>query len=392
MSLINRESREPLAPGKPPLHEAGPEPVPEPVRKRVPAPRADAGPQPAPAAGRVASPMPFVILIGIVVFLYFVRSILLPFVVGGIVAFVCAPLVDGIARRARLPRWLSALAVLLALIGIAGLIVFVGLPPLIHQVATVAGDLQGSVEGLVRALIGNRSLEVMGTTLNASTVTTELLGAVRTWVSSGAHVAEIATYAVAAVFGVILIWVVLGYSLFDGPQIARGLLSLVPPQHRPFTIRVLAELDPLLRRYFIGVALVVAYTSTAAYIGLGIALGLSHALVLAIITGVLELIPVVGPVAAAILVGLVAVQQAATAGAILAFIVYAIALRVSIDQFFGPIVLGTAARVRPIAVMFCFLAGGLLFGIVGVILAVPIALALKVVLALLYNEPHTEPR
>ena len=352
----------------------------------------EAGPHDAPDGGRAASPMAFVILIGIVVFLYFVRGILLPFGVGGIVAFVCAPLIDGIARRARIPRWLSALAVLLALIAIAGLILFLGLPPLIHQVAKVAGDMQGAVEGLVRAFIGDRTLDVMGTTLNASTVATELLGTVRSWVASDAHAAEVVTYSVAAVFGIILIWVVLGYALFDGPQIAKGMMWLVPPQHRPFTKRVLAELDPLLRRYFIGVALVVAYASTAAYIGLGVALGISHAVVLALITGVLELIPIVGPAAAAIIVGLVAVQQAATAGAILAFIAYAIALRVSIDQFFGPIVLGSAARVRPLVVMFCFLAGGLLFGIVGVILAVPIALTLKVVLGVLYREPHTEPR
>lgn len=342
--------------------------------------------------GSAASPMAFATLIGIIVFLYFVRSILLPFVIGGIVAFVCAPLIDGVARRSRVPRWLPALIVLMALMAIAVLIALLGLPPLIHQVARIVGDLKGTVEGFVRALIGDRTLQVMGTTFNASTLTTDLLGTMRTWIASGSHAAEIVTYVVAAAFGVLLIWVVLGYTLFDGPQIARGMMWLIPPQHRPFTRRVLAELDPLLRRYFIGVALVVAYASTAAYIGLGVALGIRHAVVLALITGVLEVIPLIGPAAAAIIVGLVAVQQAATAGAILAFIAYAVALRVSIDQFFGPIVLGSAARVRPIVVMFCFLAGGLLFGIVGVILAVPIALALKVVLGVLYTEPHTEPR
>ncbi|MGH8217120.1 MAG: AI-2E family transporter [Steroidobacteraceae bacterium] len=342
--------------------------------------------------GSATTSMAFVILIGLIIFLYFVRAILLPFVIGGIVAFVCAPLIDGVARRSRLPRWLPALLVLTALIGVAALLALLGLPPLIHQVAKIVGDLQGTVEGFVRALIGNRTLEVMGTTFNASTLTTDLLGTLRTWIASGSHAGQIVTYAVAGAFGVLLIWVVLGYSLFDGPQIARGMMWLVPPRHRPFARRVLAELDPLLRRYFIGVALVVAYASTAAYIGLGVALGIRHAVVLAIITGVLEVIPIIGPAAAAIIVGLVAVEQAATAAAILAFIAYAVALRISIDQFFGPIVLGSAARVRPIVVMFCFLAGGLLFGIVGVILAVPIALTLKVVLAVLYREPNTEPR
>lgn len=342
--------------------------------------------------GSAPSATAFFVLIGIVVFLYFVRNILLPFVMGGIVAFVCEPLIAGLAQRTRLPRWVAALAVLIALIGIAALIALLGLPPLVNQISKIAGDLKGTVEGFVRTFIGNRTLDVMGATLNASTITTDVLNAARTWLTSDSRAAALVAYVVAALFGVILVWVVLGYSLFDGPQIARGMLWLVPPQHRPFTRRVLVELDPLLRRYFIGVALVVAYASTAAYIGLGVALGIRHAVVLALITGVLEVIPLIGPAAAAIVVGLVAVQQAATTGAILAFIAYAIALRVSIDQFFGPIVLGSAARVRPIVVMFCFLAGGLLFGIVGVILAVPIALTLKVVLAVLYDEPHTEPR
>ncbi|MGH8259752.1 MAG: AI-2E family transporter, partial [Steroidobacteraceae bacterium] len=343
-------------------------------------------------AGGAGSATAILVIVGVLVFVYFVRSILLPFVVGGIVAFVCAPLIDGIARRTRLPRWVPALIVLLVLIGLAAAVALLGLPPLMHEVAKIASDLKGTVEGFMRALIGNRTLDLMGASLNANTLTTYLLDAVQKWVMSDSRITELATYLIASVFGVILIWVLLGYTLFDGPQIARGMLWLVPPRQRPFAQRVLAELDPLLRRYFIGVALVVAYASTAAYIGLGIALGLQHAAFLAIITGVLEIIPLVGPAAAAIIVGLVAVQQAATTGAILAFIAYAVALRISIDQFFGPIVLGSAARVRPVVVMFCFLAGGLLFGIVGVILAVPVALTLKVILAVLYREPHTDTR
>ena len=60
------------------------------------------------------------------------------------------------------------------------------------------------------------------------------------------------------------------------------------------------------------------------------------------------------------------------------------ALRLSIDQLVGPLVLGNAARVHPTLVIFCFLAGGALFGIVGVILAVPVALTVKVTLATIY--------
>ena len=65
---------------------------------------------------------------------------------------------------------------------------------------------------------------------------------------------------------------------------------------------------------------------------------------------------------------------------------YATVLRLSIDQLIGPLVLGRAARLHPTVVIFCFLAGGLLFGVAGVILAVPLALTIRVTLQALYED------
>jgi predicted PurR-regulated permease PerM len=183
-----------------------------------------------------------------------------------------------------------------------------------------------------------------------------------------------------------LVWVLMGYFLIDSHTIADGVFWLVPPRRRPQVGRIWQELDPLLRRYFIGVAVVVAYAAAAAYLGLGLVLGLHQALVLALLTGLLEIIPMIGPLAAAVMAGLVAVQQAATSWDIWAYVGYAIALRLSIDQLIGPLVLGSAARVHPVLVIFCFLAGGALFGVVGMILAVPAALLVKVTLSVLYRE------
>jgi predicted PurR-regulated permease PerM len=106
-----------------------------------------------------------------------------------------------------------------------------------------------------------------------------------------------------------------------------------------------------------------------------------------LITGILEMIPMVGPGASALIAGLVAIHYAAGIGAIIAYAIYATALRISIDQFFGPVALGAAARLHPVLVIFCFLSGGLLFGVVGVILAGPMALVVKTTLTVLYDEP-----
>ena len=104
------------------------------------------------------------------------------------------------------------------------------------------------------------------------------------------------------------------------------------------------------------------------------------------------MIPLVGPIAAAVIAGLVAVRSASGIGPIISYAAYAICLRLSIDQLLGPIALGTAARLHPVLIIFCILAGGILFGIIGVILAIPVALVVRSTLAILYDEFRCQNR
>jgi predicted PurR-regulated permease PerM len=107
---------------------------------------------------------------------------------------------------------------------------------------------------------------------------------------------------------------------------------------------------------------------------------------LALLTGILETVPIIGPTAAAVLAGLVSLRTATSIVNIGEYALYATALRLSIDQLVGPIVLGRAANVHPVLIIFCFLAGGIVLGIPGVILAVPCALVVKSTLATLYGD------
>jgi predicted PurR-regulated permease PerM len=340
-------------------------------------------------AARISAATTLAVTAVVMIFLYLIRGILLPFVLAGVVAYVCTPLIDRLATQTRWPRWLFALAALLGLMALATLLCILGGPALLEEIRKVAGDLQGSLTRLLSALMGNQRFNLMGEPISAGQIAAHAAESFRDWLARSGGGLLLAVWTVTGLSGLLLIWVLLGYLLFDAPRLAKGLFWLVPPQHRPFVSRVWRDLDPLLRRYFIGVALVVAYASVVAYIGLGLILGLHHALFLALLTGILEMLPVIGPVAAAVIAGLVATQEATSAWNILAYILYATVLRISIDQFVGPIVLGRASHLRPVLVIFCFLSGGILFGTVGVILAIPVALCIKVVLATLYEESHT---
>jgi predicted PurR-regulated permease PerM len=141
-----------------------------------------------------------------------------------------------------------------------------------------------------------------------------------------------------------------------------------------------------LRRYLIGICVVVFYTVLVAWIGFGPIFLLPNAVLLSLIVGILELIPVIGPFASATIVGLVAVQQSGIWAAAFLF-GFAIALRLSIDNVVGPIVLGEAAQIHPVVVIMSFVCGAILFGVVGLVVAVPVAVCIKVTLEQYYPEP-----
>ncbi len=256
-----------------------------------------------------------------------------------------------------------------------------------RELTRAATDFQGTLLSLARAAIGDGNVNVLGRSMNAPEMAQAAEAAVRDWIGEPGKLLQLGEIAFSTVFGFVLGLVLLFYFLYSGPEIAQRLLWLVPPARRPIIRDMWSELDPVLRRYFVGVVVVVTYAAAAAYIGLGVVLHLPHAIFLALLTGFLEMIPLVGPAIAIAIAGTVAVRHATGLGAIVGYAVYVMALRLSIDQLFGPLALGTAAQLHPAAIIFCFITGGVLFGIAGFILAVPIALAVKTCLAVLYREP-----
>jgi predicted PurR-regulated permease PerM len=341
------------------------------------------------AAGPLDSGEARAIMIGAVVltiFLYFIKLILLPFVLAAIVAYICTPILDWAARRTQWPRLLFAVALFLLLFGISVLVIVFAGQRLLVEGRAIAGDLQGLLENFTRQAMGDEPIRLFGSSLDAHDIAQGALERLRDWFGQTDQIALLTGYSLAAVMGTFLTIVLLFYFLVSGRRVARGLFWIVPPHRRPLVARIWTRLDPVLMRYFIGVLGVVAYATVAAYIGLGVILGIKHAVFLALLTGLLETVPVIGPTAAAILAGLVSLRTATGIINIFEYAAYATALRLSIDQVVGPVVLGRAAHVHPVLIIFCFLAGGIVLGIPGVILAVPVALVVKSTLATLYGD------
>ena len=170
--------------------------------------------------------------------------------------------------------------------------------------------------------------------------------------------------AISVLFGTFLTLVLMPYFMISAPRLAAGSIWLLPPERRRSVEDLLPKIVPVLRRYLIGLFLVVVYTSGVGWIGFGPLFHLPQAILLAITVGVLELVPVIGPFASATIVGLVAVQQNGIWAAAF-FFAFAIGLRLLIDNVVGPLVLGQAARIHPVIVIISFVCGAILFGAVG---------------------------
>lgn len=325
-------------------------------------------------------------LAGLAVFLYYTRLVLIPFVVAGAVAYVLSILVNAVTRRTGLPRAAIAAGVFFLFLAACAGIAWGVYPSISSEAALFVSDLKGTLTKTIAGASGGGQIRVLGGTYDPEQLADQVQTALREWISQPSNLFFIADTGFSTIFSMFLGAVLLFYFLLSGQQLVSGLISAAPPAQRPLITKIINRVDPVLRRYFVGVAIIVTYAAVASYIGLGVILGVKHAVFLAIATGFLELIPVLGPLLAAVLAGMVALQGASGIWDVLKYVLYASALRLSIDQVFGPLVLGRAASLHPVTIIFCFLTGGLLYGIAGVIMAVPVALAARITLKTIYGE------
>jgi predicted PurR-regulated permease PerM len=320
----------------------------------------------------------------IFVFLFYIRHILTPFVFAAALAFVLTPPIDWMQKKLRIPRWIVAAAVYLIILALVVL-------PILFYGGTLVHDLSGlgdQAPALLHKDVADMT-KLLGPSaaqsIDASKFTDDILADARAFVQSGTML-TVAGYGVGILFGIILSLVVLAYFLISGKRIAAGIFWLVPPEYRHEIDLVAAKILPLLWRYFFGLMVVVAYTSTLAWIAFGPIFKIPHAVILALVVGVLELIPLIGPAMTLAIVGIISTQEGSLV-ATLSLFAFAIALRLSLDEFVGPLVLGQAARLHPATIIFAFLSGGALFGVIGLLLAVPVAASIKIILTIYYAEP-----
>ncbi len=348
---------------------------------------ADASASTSSRAARGENRAAWIIAAGILfVLIYQLRTALLPFVIAPALAYAAEPVVKQVRNLLRAPRWVAAFLAYVGYLIIFAVIGFAAARTLIPQFADLASHFPQTVHTFIERLFRGETLDVAGRTITASG-TAEALRSGGKRISGGGSVDALAavTMGFEVVMGLIVTLVLLAYFMFDGPRLLHGMLWLVPPARRTHARRLAIRLSPVVGHYLRGLVVIAAYGFALTWIATRFVLHLDHAGLFAILVGLLEMIPFLGPFVSTAMIGLLAVQQVSWWG-IVGFAIFATALRVSIDQFVGPLVLGRAVRVPAPVIIFSFIAGGVLLGALGILIAVPVAAAIKVILEDTYRS------
>jgi predicted PurR-regulated permease PerM len=324
-------------------------------------------------------------IVGLVLVLvaYTLRYTLVPFVFAMVIGFVLDPVVDWSTRWTIGRRWPMAMVLTIVIVGGCGFGAYWAADTAFHDLSRVTARLPDIIHRGIAAFTGPQGVTLMGTHYTPQQMTTFIVtGAAN--ILNAAVVLLAIKISIGTVAAVVMTFVLIPYFLISGPRLAEGALWLVPPERQRPVREMLPKLVPMLRHYAAGLCGVVAYTGSMAYLGFGVVFHLPAAALLSVVVGFLELIPVVGPITSIVLVGLSAAQIGTFTAIFL--VLYALALRLSIDNLVGPLLLGQAVTVHPVVVIFSFVIGAVLFGVIGLLLAVPAAASIKLILEHYYSE------
>lgn len=298
-------------------------------------------------------------------------------VVSALLAYIIDPLAVFFESRG-MTRTTSTAVIFLAFSLLAAIFITLLLPLLTAEIAAIQEGIssgKGSsmlvrIDNIIEGKIGFLGIKPLAFTTKLQQAT-EALGS---WFFS--HLLDI----VSLITNLVIIPFIVFFFLKDGREIKKQLIGLVPNRYFEFSLNLLHKMDLQMGNYLRGQlldAIIFGIMSVVALWGLGV----KYFLVIGIIAGIANLIPFLGPVAgasAAVIVSFINTGDFRTAGFIIAAFVV---MKLIDDGIVQPLAVARSVDLHPLVVLLVVIVGGKFFGILGMLLSVPVTGFIKVVIA-----------
>lgn len=306
--------------------------------------------------------------------LWTIRGIIILVLTGLFLAVSLDPAVRWLVRHG-VRRPLAVSLVILFVVLVFGLFVWSIVPPVAEQSGTLAKRLPGYLTELSDR---SRTVRKLADRYHLTARLTSLLGEVPGRLAGGA--AGFAQMVVGTLVSLLTILVLSIYFMVDMPRLERGLVRLFPRRHKDRASHVVAVMVDKVGGYMIGNLAISLFAGVASYIGLRV-VGVPYALPLAITVAILDLIPMIGATLGAAVAITVSLLTVGIWPRSVILVLYFIAYQQLENYLVAPRVMRNAVDLPPLAVLVVLLIGGSLLGLLGALMAIPIAAAVKVLLS-----------
>lgn len=326
-----------------------------------------------------------------------VEHVLPPFIAAIITAYLFNPLVGWLDRRTGMGRaiWIVVLYVLAFLLLYA---LFTWLwPRVVQQSRDLAAAAPALVAQITTFFEGREQIEISGIVIDLAPLEEQVIGVVSdlgTWLSG--NVPRLVFSALESVIFILVYLIITFYLLLQARQLKNWAASLIPAPYRTEIGSLGTQIDQVFSAYIRGQIILIVVMSVLLYIPLSI-LQVPYALVIAIASGVLEILPIIGPWSAAGIAMTVAMFQpdvpfglSHVGLAALLGVIYFV-LRQIEDHFIIPNVMGPLVRLHPAVVIFAILAGGAVAGAFGLFISIPVAAVIRILLSYIYRKLTDQP-
>ncbi|HEL1613953.1 TPA: AI-2E family transporter [Streptococcus suis] len=317
----------------------------------------------------------------------FIEIILLPMLLTGLLYYLLNPIVDWLEKyKITRTAAISVLFVLIGMLLVWGLAVVI--PSIQGQVVSFAQNLPSNIqkiESQVTTLLENEQFEQFRPTaleiLNK--VNDQIVSYAQKFSSSAVNWASsLISTASQIIVAILIMPFILFYLLRDGQHLNRHVTQYLPTKWRSSVSKVLTDVNAQLSNYVRGqvtVAIIVALMFSVMFS----VIGLSYPVTLGVMAGFLNLIPYLGSFLAmipAVVLGLIA------GPVMLVKVLIVFMLEQTIEgRFVTPLIIGSSLSIHPITILFVLLTAGQMYGVLGVLLGIPIYASIKVVVKAAFN-------
>ncbi len=317
----------------------------------------------------------------LLIFLFRIRmelkSILSPFIVAMLFAYILNPLVNFIQNKKISSRFLSVILVYVILFSLIIIIGWSIIPALVVETRKLIIEIPNYTNQVQNIVLQFRESSLNQLPEGFSNVFDENIRRIEeVIINSFTSITEIIVNFFSRILNIVMIPVLTFYFLKDKDFFKGNLINLIPRRWKSKILEIAKDSDRVIGEFLRGRIIVAIFVGIFTAIGLKM-LGINYAIVIGLVAGIVDIIPYFGPLIGAIPAVIIAFLQ----GPIKA--IWVIALFFIVQQVEGdiiaPKVIGTSVGLHPVTIILVLLIGGTFFGIIGLILAVPVAAIMKVI-------------